>query len=108
MFGFRKGETDFRIAWIPFGGYVRMAGEHPGDENDPRGFLAKPRWQRLIVVFAGPAMNMVLAVALLAGLFMFQYPKLANADGPAVIGYVKPNSAAAQAGAAGRRHHRSG
>ncbi len=98
MIGFRKGETDFRIAWIPFGGYVRMAGEHPGDESDPRGFLAKPRWQRLIVVFAGPAMNMVLAVGLLAGLFMVQYPKLANSDGPATIGYVKPNSAAAIAG----------
>jgi len=98
MVGFRKGETDFRIAWIPFGGYVRMAGEHPGDENDPLGFLAKPRWQRLIVVFAEPAMNMVLAVAALAGLFMIQFPKLANADGPAVIGYVKPNSAAALAG----------
>ncbi len=98
LFGFRKGETDFRIAWIPFGGYVRMAGEHPGDEADPRGFLAKPRWQRLIVVFAGPAMNMVLAVALLAGLFMIQFPRLANADGPAVVGYVKPNSAAALAG----------
>jgi regulator of sigma E protease len=98
MIGFRKGETDFRIAWVPFGGYVRMAGEHPGDEMDPRGFLAKPRWQRLVVVFAGPAMNMVLAIGLLAGLFMIQYPKLANADGPATIGYVKPNSAAALAG----------
>ena len=41
-----------------------MAGEQPADENadDPRGFLAKPRWQRLIIAFAGPFMNMVLAV----------------------------------------------
>jgi regulator of sigma E protease len=63
LFGFKKGETDFRIAAIFFGGYVKMAGEQPGDEssNDPRGFLAKPRWQRLIIAFAGPAMNIVLA-----------------------------------------------
>ncbi len=97
MFGFRRGETDFRIAWIPFGGYVRMAGEQPTDEPDPRGFLSKPRWQRLIVVFAGPAMNIVLAVALLAGLYMVRYPKLASAQGPAAIGYVKPDSPAAKA-----------
>lgn len=98
LFGFRRGETDFRVAWIPLGGYVRMAGEQPTDEPDPRGFLSKPRWQRLIVVFAGPAMNVILAVALLAGLYMIRYPKLASAEGPAVIGFVKNNSPAAQAG----------
>jgi regulator of sigma E protease len=98
LFGFRRGETDFRVAWIPLGGYVKMAGEQPTDDPDPRGFLAKPRWQRLIVVFAGPAMNVILAVALLAGLYMIRYPKLASAEGPATIGYVKPNSPAAQAG----------
>ncbi len=98
LFGFKKGETDFRVAWIPFGGYVRMAGEQATDEMDPRGFLSKPRWQRLIVVFAGPAMNMILAVALLAGLFMVRYPKLASAEGPAAIGFVKPDSPAAKAG----------
>ncbi len=98
LFGFQKGETDFRVAWIPLGGYVRMAGEQPSDEPDPRGFLSKPKWQRLIVVFAGPAMNVVLAVALLAGLYMVRYPKLASAQGPATIGYVKPSSPAAEAG----------
>jgi len=98
IFGFRKGETDFRISLIPFGGYVRMAGEQPGDAEDPRGFQAKPRWQRLIVVFAGPAMNIVLAVALLAGLFMVRYPQLANAGAPATVGYIKPGSPAEKAG----------
>lgn len=98
LLGFRRGETDFRISLIPFGGFVRMAGEQPGDNFDPRGFLAKPRWQRLIVVFAGPAMNVLLAIALLAGLYMVKYPKLASAEGPARIGYVRPNSPAANAG----------
>src|SRR6202166_766020 len=72
LFGFRRGETDFRFSAIPFGGYVKMAGEQPSDEgsDDPRGFLAKPRWQRLIIAFAGPFMNLVLAVGILTGMYM--------------------------------------
>jgi regulator of sigma E protease len=99
LFGFKKGETDFRIAAIFFGGYVKMAGEQPGDENasDPRGFLAKPRWQRLIIAFAGPAMNIVLAVGILTGLFMVRFPKIPSTPSPEVS-YVMPDSAAAKAG----------
>jgi regulator of sigma E protease len=76
-----------------------MAGEQPGDEhaNDPRGFLSKPRWQRLIIAFAGPAMNIILAVAILTGLFMVRYPKLPSTPSPE-IGYVVPDGAAAKAG----------
>ena len=100
LFGFRKGETDFRFSLILFGGYVKMAGEQPGESggDDPRGFLAKPRWQRLIIAFAGPFMNMVLAVALLTGVFMFRYPKSSTIEGPVTIGHVVPDSAAAKAG----------
>jgi regulator of sigma E protease len=99
LFGFKKGETDFRFSAILFGGYVKMSGEQPGDENasDPRGFLAKPRWQRLIIAFAGPFMNIILAIGLVTGLFMYQYPKLPTIHSP-VVGYVAPNSAAARAG----------
>ena len=50
----RRGETEFRISWLPIGGYVRMAGEQPNDAPDPRGFNMKPRWQRLLIVAAGP------------------------------------------------------
>jgi len=100
LFGIRRGETDFRFSAILFGGYVKMAGENPGDPaaNDPRSFLAKPRWQRLIIAFAGPAMNVVLAVGLLTGLFMVRFQKPSGVDGPAVIGHVLPNTPAAQAG----------
>jgi len=100
LFGFRKGETDFRFSAILFGGYVKMTGEQPGDENsdDPRGFLAKPRWQRLLIAFAGPFMNVILAVALLTGLFMVKYEKLADSDMRAVIGHVLHDSPAAKAG----------
>jgi regulator of sigma E protease len=77
-----------------------MAGEQPGDDNaeDPRGFLRKPRWQRLIVVFAGPFMNMVLAVALLTGLYMVKYQKVLDGDSAAVVGSVTPDTPAAQGG----------
>ncbi len=101
LFGFRRGDTDFRFSPILFGGYVKMAGDQPGDEsaalNDPGAFLAKPRWQRLIIAAAGPLMNIILAVAILTGLFMVRFPKLPNNPDP-VIGYVAPNSPAAKAG----------
>ena len=101
LFGFRRGETDYRVSAVFFlGGFVKMAGELPGDEssNDPRGFLAKPRWQRLIIVLAGPLMNVVLAVGLLTGLYMVKYQKVVDADSGAVIGAVAPNTPAARAG----------
>ena len=99
LFGFKKGETDFRFSAILLGGYVKMVGEQAGDEqaSDPRGFLSKPRWQRLIIVFAGPAMNIILAVAVLTGLFMVRFPKVPTSPSPE-IGYIVPDSAAAKAG----------
>ncbi len=99
LFGFRKGETDYRVSAILFGGYVKMVGEQPGEESgDPRGFLAKPRWQRLVIAFAGPFMNIVLAVGLLTGLFMVKYQKVAEPAHRGVIGYVLPGSPADKAG----------
>ena len=101
LFGFRRGETDFRFSLIPFGGYVKMAGEQGGEgglPSDPRSLLAKPRWQRLIIALAGPMMNVALAVGLLTGLYMVSYPKISHADEEAVIGDVLPDSAAAKAG----------
>ncbi|HUS07021.1 MAG TPA: RIP metalloprotease RseP [Bryobacteraceae bacterium] len=100
LFGFRKGETDFRFSAILFGGYVKMAGEQPGEEgaNDPRSFSAKPRWQRLVIAAAGPSMNILLAVGLLTGLFMVRYPRVANYNAPATIGYIQKGSPADNAG----------
>jgi regulator of sigma E protease len=99
LFGFRRGETDFRVSAIPFGGYVRMLGEQPGDEKsfDPRSFQAKERWQRAIVIIAGPLMNVILAIGIVTGLYMYEFPKEVDTKDP-VITSVKPDSAAAAAG----------
>ena len=99
LFGFKHGETDFRFSAFLFGGYVRMAGDQPGDEaaSDPRSFQSKPRWQRMCIVFAGPAINLVLAVALLTGLFMFEFPRLPLKASP-LVGSVAPDGAAYKAG----------
>lgn len=106
LFGFKKGETDFRFCAILFGGYVKMAGEQfgdmsdPGDQNvnnDPRNFLAKPRWQRMIISFAGPAINLVLAVALMTGLFTQHYLRIPLPHSP-IVGTVTPGGPAYQAG----------
>ncbi|HMJ61589.1 MAG TPA: site-2 protease family protein, partial [Bryobacteraceae bacterium] len=101
LFGFRRGDTDFRVSAILFGGYVRMLGEQPGDEKalDARSFQAKARWQQAIVIVAGPLMNVVLAIALVTGLYMYAYPKEpASASRTPVVAAVIPNSAAAKAG----------
>jgi regulator of sigma E protease len=99
LFGFRKGETDFRFSLILFGGYVKMMGEQPGDEAsaDPRSFMAKPRWQRLIIAFAGPVINVVLAVVLVTGLNMWRFPIIPLPSSP-LVGSLDPEGAAAKAG----------
>ena len=100
VFGFRRGDTDYRISALPLGGYVKMSGENPMDERtgDPGEFLSHPRWQRFIIALAGPAMNVFLAVALLTGVYMahFEYP--VAMDGPAIVGWVNANTPAARAG----------
>ncbi len=100
LFGFRKGETDYRIAAIPLGGYVKMSGENPMDErtNDPREFLNHSRWHRFLLAIAGPAMNIILAIVLLTTVYMVHYEYPAVYDESTTIGWVLKGSAAAKAG----------
>src|ERR1700691_685310 len=100
LLGFKRGETDYRIAAIPLGGYVKMSGENPMDSrsDDPGEFLNHPRWQRFIIALAGPAMNIMLAVALLTGVYMTHYEYPAELDEPAVVGWVRPDSPAEKGG----------
>ncbi|HEX9185939.1 MAG TPA: RIP metalloprotease RseP [Vicinamibacteria bacterium] len=105
LLGFKWGETDCRVSAIPLGGYVKLEGE--GDDlisedtsalGDGKDFLSRPRWQRFLVYLAGPAMNAVLTIAVLTGLYVVGYEEPASLSLPPVIGAVQPGSPAEAAG----------
>src|SRR3974377_2098282 len=75
LLGFRTGDTDYRISALPLGGYVKMAGENPLESHSgaPDEFTSHPRWQRLVIALAGPAMNILLAVGVVGGVNIGQY-----------------------------------
>ncbi|HTR67157.1 MAG TPA: RIP metalloprotease RseP [Terriglobales bacterium] len=100
LFGFRRGDTDYRVNALPLGGYVKMSGENPMDQTtgDPAEFMSHPRWHRFLIAIAGPAMNILLAVGLLACVYMLHYEHAVYLDKPAVIAWVEPDSPAAKAG----------
>ncbi len=100
LFGFRKGDTDYRINALPLGGYVKMSGENPMDERsgDPGEFMSHPRWHRFLIAIAGPAMNIMFAVGMLTCVYMVHYEYPAVLDEPAVIGWVDQDTPAAKAG----------
>ena len=110
ILSFTRGGTEFRIAPIPLGGYVKLYGEDPiaeaeGNEarakeisSSPDAFSARPLYARLATVFAGPAMNLVLCLVLMPLVFMVgrMVPVILE-EAPVVIG-VKASSPAAIAG----------
>lgn len=71
IFGVKRGDTDYRLSALPFGGYVRMAGDNPVEERTGADyeFLSKPRWVRMIIAVAGPTMNIILAFVVFWGIF---------------------------------------
>jgi regulator of sigma E protease len=66
------GETEYAIGLIPLGGYVKLTGQNPHEELPPevahRGYFAQPVWKRIVVIGAGPAVNIVLAFLILMAL----------------------------------------
>lgn len=69
----RRGETEYGIGPIPLGGYVKITGMNPNEEIPPevrpRAYYNQVVWKRIVVILAGPAMNLLIAFALLAGIF---------------------------------------
>ena len=53
------GDTEFRLSWIPFGGYCKLKGE---ETKDPDGFLAQPYHKKVLILIAGATMNVALAL----------------------------------------------
>ncbi len=100
LFGVRRGGTDYRVSALPLGGYVKMLGENPDEvlTGSDEEYLSKPKWQRLCVLVAGPAMNIVLAFALTVAVFQIGVRVQADADAPVTVGLVEAGSPAASAG----------
>ena len=111
LFGFKYGDTDYKVCALPLGGYVKMSGENFAELsdaaagtatvtpiNDPGALTSHPRWQEMLIGLAGPTANFILAFVL-----MFFYYGWIN-EVPAVevkdtaVEWVIPGSAAAQAG----------
>lgn len=61
MFGFKKGETIYSVNWIPLGGFVKIAGEDGGENDNPKAFSNKGFWARFAVLAAGVSMNVIFA-----------------------------------------------
>jgi len=94
----RRGETEYAIGSIPLGGYVKITGMNPAEEIAPevahRAYYRQPVWKRIVVIAAGPAVNIVLALVLLTGyLLIWGTPVLAPTNRIAALG---EGSAAAQ------------
>jgi regulator of sigma E protease len=100
LFGFRRGDTDYRLSLLPLGGYVKMSGEAPGEgtTGDPGEFSAHPRWQRILIGLAGPVCNFLLALFLMTGFYMMHNEVEAFRSEPAKIDFVSPHTAASDAG----------
>ncbi len=71
--GFNKRGTRYVVSLIPVGGYVKMAGEHPGEKRKrtPDEFLSQKWWRRILIVASGPAMNFILAIVIFSLMAFF-------------------------------------
>jgi regulator of sigma E protease len=99
LFGVKYGDTDYKVCLLPLGGFVKMTGELPGEEqhvDDPGAFTSHPRWQRMLIGVAGPMANFVLAFVLMVFYFGWinEVPNLPHST----VEYVTLNSPAAKAG----------
>ncbi|NNE25813.1 MAG: RIP metalloprotease RseP [Saprospiraceae bacterium] len=77
LFKFQKGETEYGIGWLPFGGYVKISGmidesfdkDQMQGEPQPWEFRSKPAWQRLIIMVGGVTVNFILGILIFSMLF---------------------------------------
>lgn len=94
------GETEYRLNWMPLGGYVKMLGQEDLDpeaaSNDPRSFSAKPVWARACVISAGVIMNLIFGLLFFVIAFSYgvRFPR-------AIVGNVAPTAPAAKVYAEG-------
>ena len=97
--GFTKGGTRYVVSLIPVGGYVKMAGEHPGEKRKgtPDEFLSQKWWRRILIVASGPAMNFILAIVIFSLMAFFAGIVIPHYESTE-IGSVIPEMPAEKAG----------
>ena len=109
LFGFKIGDTEYKVCLLPLGGFVKMTGEtesgltgSPSDGHepvdDPGAFTAHPRWQRMLIGLAGPTFNFLLTLSLMWFYFAFINEVPAATVKTTSVEWVTPGSAAATAG----------
>ena len=90
LIGFRKGDTEYVVAAVPLGGYVKLLGESPNDvvrpEDEARAFTNQPMLKKVIIVVAGPAMNLIFPIILYFVVFLGD-----SMLTPAIVGTVYPD-----------------
>lgn len=94
--GWTKGETEYSIRAIPLGGYIKIAGMDPEEEQDERSYGSKPIWAKAVVIAAGSIMNFVLPVLLFTIVFFSR--GIDTVSEQPVIGGLIPSRPAIQAG----------
>lgn len=101
LFKIKRGETEYGIGAIPLGGYVKITGMNPHEdipaEHRDRAYYLQPVWKRIYVIAAGPAVNLIIAFAILAGLYSLKGVPAPNPnpEATAAVGSVSKNSPAA-------------
>jgi regulator of sigma E protease len=95
LFKIVRGGTEYCISAIPLGGYVKMAGDSvddPARSGSPDEFLSKTKWERFQVLIMGPAMNIALAVVVMAVVLAQGAEIPVYEDQPPIVGAVEPES----------------
>ena len=109
LFGYKYGDTDYKVCLLPLGGFVKMSGENFAELSDaaagtatqaplsdPGALTSHPRWQQMLIGVAGPAANFVLAFVLMV--FYFNFINEVPSVHPIAVEWVGSDSAAALAG----------
>jgi regulator of sigma E protease len=100
LFGFVWRQTEYRVALLPLGGYVKMMGENPDETRtgDPGEFLSRSKFERFLVLVMGATFNILLAIALVPLPSQLGVYEPLFLEQPVVIGAVQPDSPAQEAG----------
>jgi regulator of sigma E protease len=93
-FGFKRGDEDWVVRWLPIGGYVQMLGSDPTEQVPEalqgQSFQSKPLWQRALIILAGPAFNLILPIPIFFAVMLATHDQ----DLPPVVGQILEGSPA--------------